>query len=352
MGGFKLVKISAPGAFGRGAQYGEQSAGEIARCVDMYKEHLTLLRGITWDDARDAAMRYLPFVQNALPFETETLRGISAGSGACFEDVMVLNTRYEILHYPKNECTTYAVLPEASRGGKTYIGQNWDQRPMVMEHSIILHATLGDGCKIMGLTEAGQLLRNGFNSRGLGLVASGLNSTLDGDGPGIPGNFMRLRALRSSTFDEMADFTASVHRGVANNYCVASAEGRAEDIECVPGRPRRFAPEMGVITHANHLLVDKELDSSKGTKFRGERLGELLRVKAPGITADDLKECLADHSGFPDSVCSHTHDGAEDMRRQWMTVASVIYNLSDLEMELCVGNPCKGAYVKYRLNDY
>lgn len=350
---FKFVRLTAADSFGRGREYGAQAGDEIRLCVGTYKVHLSLQQGFDWKEARDEAMRYLPLVSAALPEETEMLRGISEGSKVDFEDIMVLNTRYEILHYPKSECTTYAVLREASREKKVFVGQNWDQRPVVDPHSIVLHMTMGDGMKIMGMTEAGQLLRNGMNSLGLGLTASGLNSTLDARRVGIPGNFTRMRALRSRSFAEMAELIVAFQRSVANNYCIASAaDNRALDIEAIPEFPAVLLPENGIVTHANHILSRPELDSSKGKKFRGERLGELLRREAGTITADTIKKCLSDHEGFPDSICSHPDEGATDPHRTWKTVASLIFDLDALEFEVCRGNPCESEYKKYRLADY
>ena len=349
---FKFVRVSAPDAFGRGKEYGEQAREEVGLCVETYKEHLSRLKGLDWQQAREEAGKYLPLVEAALPWETDMLRGVAVGSGADFEDVMVLNTRYEILHYPANECTTYAVLREATREGKVFIGQNWDQRPIVTPHSIILHVTMEDGTKIMGMTEAGQLLRNGISSRGLGLTASGLNSSLDRRQIGIPGNFLRMRALRSKSFDEMAELIVAFQRAVANNYCIASDDSRALDIEGIPQYPALFHPKKGIVTHANHILSRPELDASKGRKFRGERLAELLGERTGDITADYIRQCLADHKEFPDSICSHIEDGITDMHRAWMTVSSMIYNLTDLEFEVSRGNPCENEYKKYKLLDY
>lgn len=351
-GEFRLIRIPAGDAFEQGGEYGAQAKQEIGLCIEMYKEHLSMLRGLTWSDARREAQRYLPLTEAALPYEVSMLRGVAAGAGARFEDIMVLNTRYETLHYPKNECTTFAVLKSASRDNRVFIGQNWDQRPAVVPHSLVLHITMEDGSRIIGMTEAGQLLRNGMNSQGLGLVASGLNSSLDSAHLGIPGNFTRMRALRSKSFGEMREVLSAAHRSVANNYCIASAEDRAIDIECIPELPAIFIPENGVVTHANHILSRPEFDTSTGKKFRGERLGELLRKRGGDITSDYIKECLSDHMGFPDSICSHIEqkgDEPENKHKQWMTVASMIYNLNDLELELCCGNPCTETYRQYRL---
>lgn len=349
---FKFIQLSASDNLVLGEQYGEQAKEEIALCIEMYKEHLALLRGFDWRFAREEAMSYLQLVSAALPLETAILRGTAAGAGVDFADIMVLNTRYEMLHYPKKECTTFAVLKEASADNKVYVGQNWDQRPAVIPHSLILHLTLNDGSKIMGMTEAGQLPRNGVNSNGLGLTASGLESSLDARRIGIPGNFSRMRALRSSSFGEMSEVLTAFDRSVANNYCIASAEGVAADIEGIPGQPYVLLPEKGVITHANHILSRPELDASKGKKFRSERLRELLLARTGDITLSYIKECLADHDGYPDSVCSHTDEGSHDRHRQWMTVASMIYDLTEPALHVCYGNPCEGSYKTLRLMDY
>ena len=358
---YRLVRVSASDSYGRGVEYGRQAADEVRMCVATYREHMAHLKGITWETATAEAMGHLPLVEAALPPETEMLRGVSEGSGVSFEDIMVLNTRYEILHYPRSsveitaetDCTTYALLRTATADKKVYIGQNWDQRPMVMPHSIVLHITMEDGTKIMGLTEGGQLLRNGLNSHGIGLVASSLNSSLDRNGVGIPGNFMRMRALRSKSFAEIVELVSAFQRTVANNYCVASApENSAVDIEGIPGTPCHIHPEGGIVTHANHILCRPELDTSKGKKFRGERLGELLRQKAGVITPAYIKQSLCDHEGYPDSICSHIPDGVTDLHKAWMTVASMLYNLDDLEMNLICGLPCEGEFKTYRLEDY
>ena len=348
---FRLIRVSASSAFERGAQYGEQAREEIAKCLEMYRAHLCVMKGLDWPSAREEAMRYLPLVSAALPLETDMLRGVAEGSGVDFREIMVLNTRYEILHYPKEECTTYAVLRSASKEGKVFIGQNWDQRPIVMPHTVVLHVTMEDGTKIMGLTEAGQLLRNGMNSHGLGLVSNGLNSSADSRRVGVPGNFMRMRALRSKSFEEMREVTTAYQRAVANNYIIASTRDIAVDVEGIPEMPVVRYPQNGIVTHANHILSHPEMDTSKGKKFRGERLNELLQQHAGEITADCIKKCLADHQGYPDSVCSHAEEDTRDLHHRWMTVASIVYDLDDKKAAVCRGNPCRGVFTEHRLLD-
>ena len=101
MNEFKLICVSARDWSARGEQYGEQAALEVRMCVETYKEHLSRIKGLEWQDAREESIRYLPIVTAALPGETGMLRGVARSSGVDFEDMMVLNIRYEMLKYTK-----------------------------------------------------------------------------------------------------------------------------------------------------------------------------------------------------------------------------------------------------------
>ncbi len=66
---------------------------------------------------------------------------------------------------------------------------------------------------------------------------------------------------------------------------------------------------------------------------RGTRLGK--------VTVDRLKEILADHVNYPESICRH---GASVK-----STFSIILNLNTLTMLLAKGNPCEVKYNEYRL---
>ena len=103
----------------------------------------------------------------------------------------------------------------------------------------------------------------------------------------------------------------------------------------------------------SYTHLNPEFDTSHGKKFRGERLWALLEAKRGDITLDYIKECLRDHQGYPESVCSHPHSGtgSTDPYKMWQTVASLIYDLDSLTMDLCCCNPCENEYSQIRLAD-
>ena len=345
---FRLIQISADTPLARGVQYGRQAAGEIATCISTYKDRFQRTRNLSWDRVREMAMGHVPYAQAAMPDMVEEARGIAQGAGVDFEDIMVLNCRYEILHYPcqKGECTAFALQREATRDGQVYVGQNWDQRPNLLQHTLVLRITEEEtGNRIIGVTEAGQLIRNGMNSQGVALCSNSLHSCLDAAGCGIPSNFVRRKALTFAKLDDMARVIRSSARAVSNNFCIGSRENIVADIEAVPGLPVRLGPTGGILAHANNLMVNQDLDTYRDERFRGERLYALLALERGNITLSYIQECLKDHFGYPEAICSHTSEG----NKLWQTNASIIYNLDAGKVWICYGPPCEGEYKEYSL---
>lgn len=344
---FRLIHISAPTPRERGLQYGRLAEREIKLCMETYHKHFDIARGMTWDTVREYSAAMIPCVEEAMPDLLEEAKGIAEGAGVDFVDLMVLNCRYEILHFPhRNECTAFALQREATKNGHVIVGQNWDSRPYLLPHTLLLHITEEEtGNVIFGMTEAGQMIRNGFNSKGAAQCSNSIRTTLDVQGVSLPGNFVRRKLLTMDNLEDMVALIRNAKRSVSNNYCIGTRENKIADVEAVPGQPVRFDPVNGIVTHANHLLVNKDLDISTGQRFRGERLYELLSQKTGEITVEYIMHCLRDHEGSPQGICSHLSDTG----KVWQTNASLIYDLDDGKAWVCYGPPCEGEYKEYRL---
>lgn len=350
MGTFKEIIIEAAPPFERGVQYGQQASEEIRACIVTYTDYFKKTGKMTWEQAKKLVLPFTELLRKDYQDCLDEVRGISEGSGVSFEDLMVLNARYEFLHFPTDsECTAFALKREATADGHVYVGQNWDNRPFVLPHTLLIRETEENGTKIIGMTEAGQLIRNGMNSHGVGLCANGLDSIYDAPGVGIPANFLRRKLLSKTCLDEMIAWLVDAPRTVSNNYCMASKENRAMDVEAIPKAPWLLLPEDNILTHANHLVGDRTIDAYKGMKFRGELLYKLLAKKNGAITTDYIKECLKNHENYPDSLCAHMMEGETDLKKMWQTNASIIYDLDALEMDICWGPPCLGEYVHHKL---
>lgn len=338
----------------RGVQYGQQAKGKIQAGIETYRELFARTSGKSWEEIVGYALSYEPVIQDSMPEVLEEAKGIAQGADVTFGELMVLNCRYEITKFPKQkdprpprECTTGAVLPQAARDGKTYLIKNWDYRQSILDNIVLIHIEEEDGTRIMGLAEAGQMLREGFNSHGVGLVNNMIQSCWDSRGVGIPVTFLRRRVLASKSFEEAKEILISSPRSVSNNMLLCHKSGHAVDIEATPKGPFMIEPREGIITHANHIVTHPEIDPLPSPKNRDTRLDGLLRRCHGNIDLPFIMECMRDHEYYPHSVCAHVTPETADT--DIMTVASIIVDFDTETAHICAGPPCQGEYISYRL---
>ena len=354
---FKVVTISAATPYERGVQHGQAARDLIERGIARYQEHFLKSEQAPWSLVRQKAMGFVPFLEREYEDLLEEIRGIAGGSGVDFEDMMVLNTRYELLKFPIQECTTFAVLPEASADHHTYLGMNWDNVGWMRDSSLLLKVDEQNGTRYFCMTEAGQLIRHGFNNHGVAVVTNNLLSTGDTDQPGVPTNFMRRRILTSKTLEEAVQSVRNAPRAVSCNLMAASAEGNAVDMEVNPVRLSELHPTGGILTHANHFATNRDICRSKGGNFRDVRLYSLLEQRRGSIDPAFITHCLKDHykagPASHEAICKHTPQAGESVGQApascSVTIASQIYDLDAREALVCCGNPCTGSYTKYTL---
>jgi isopenicillin-N N-acyltransferase-like protein len=128
----------------RGRQYGGHARERIARSIDFYAG-LFAYCGMDWREVQSRATRYRQPIADASPALLDEIIGIAEGAGFAETAILALNARTEILPptypdepspeiesirarnrtagvgetYDWGECTALAVLPSASRDGKT-----------------------------------------------------------------------------------------------------------------------------------------------------------------------------------------------------------------------------------------
>lgn len=349
MKNFQLVKIKADTPYERGLQYGKQAKGEIINGIEGYRELFAQTSTKSWEEIQEYADAYIPLIEESMPETLMEAKGIADGAGVSFREIMVLNCRYEITKFPiMKECTTCAIMPEASAGGKTILVKNWDYRTGIIDNIVILHIEDENGMRIIGVAEAGQLIREGFNSYGVGLFNNSLQSIYDNEKAGIPVTFLRRRVLSCRSFEEAKDILLKSKRNVSNNMLLASKNGKAIDIEAYPGGSNLIEPINGIVTHANHFTLNPELNALEGSP-RGDRLRELLMEKHGDITVDYIKKCMCDHENYPKAICRHPSDVSIPLSRRGITVASLIIDFNEAVIHICAGPPCEGEYIEYKL---
>ena len=99
---FPTIKVSEKTPKKRGESYGSQAAPLIAMSIDTYKTRFAR-KGIGWEIAREVAMKHIEWAEanEGMTDEVSEIYGIAEGSGQDVKDIAVINTRYEMLHFPK-----------------------------------------------------------------------------------------------------------------------------------------------------------------------------------------------------------------------------------------------------------
>lgn len=340
-----IINVTATEPYERGLQYGEQAKNHIETCLEYYKASFQK-SGHEWQRVQKCAMEFYREVELAFPDQVDEVRGIAEGSGLSVEDIMVINSRYEISKFPKlPECTTGAVLPEATANRHTYALKNWDFNIAVRNHIVFL-LIRNDDFWLAGFTEAGQMIRDGANSNGIALCSNNLQSVEDHYGIGIPVTFMRRRILYSKSFEEAEAVLLGTKRTISNNILLIDGKnGIARDYEWYPSGADVLEPENGVLTHANHFVKNPQRDALAGRpKNRDSRLRELIMQHHGNVEVEHLKQALRDHMYYPLSICGHPGDPNNTYTKDRATVSSMIVDFQANEIYACVGSPCEEEY--------
>ena len=372
MGEYPHVRVTGS-AEQRGRQYGERARDRVQRSVSAYRDVFASMVGWDWPTVRREAARFEAPIAAFNPGYLAEMRGIAAGAGIDFTDVLAINVRTEVMFAAKArqaaaaghqvasggpaECSSFAVAPAPGQPGPTLVGQNWDWLPHSAETVVVLEARQDEGPDFVTVVEAGLLAKTGMNAAGLALVTNALVTADDLGEPGLPYHVM-LRAIMDC--ENVSDAITSLQAGFRSssaNYLLAHRDGVAIDVEGAPGDFSRLYflyPESGhpggngVLLHTNHFLADRfsRTDVSvwvmPDSPVRLQRFRAGVRV-APELSLATFRALLSDHANYPSGVCCHP-DPKMAPEDQGMTVTSVLMNLGAGRMWVSDGTPCTAPY--------
>ncbi len=260
---FPLIVIEGD-AFTRGVSYGAQAKERIARSLAFYADAVVPSMGATFGQIIDGVSQRLSIWRSRDPEIVSEIEGIAQGSGFSVGEILALNTRGMFVVPPaiqreakaaNDGCTSFAVMPEASRDGHLLTGQNWDYLEEIADTIVLVHLRPTEGPRQLMIAEAGQVGRHGANSAGIALHANGLSSRLR-DPSALPSTFMRRRILRSGNITEAVEMATAGTRPGSTNLLITHRDGFAVDIETMPATTRWMYPTDGWLFHTNHYLVE------------------------------------------------------------------------------------------------
>lgn len=337
--------------FQMGEQYGEACKDLILKHYKYALEKLTKKVDIGSIEAlREEALKYRPYVQEHAPFFDEEIQGIAKATGLTLGDVYFLQLRAEIYNHfeSTDECTTFAVLPEATKDGNPLIGQNADLPEFYSEVSIVAEFNPIEGPSQLMLTPAGQVSYIGINDLGLGVFANFL--VCDGWRVGFPRYLLSRLALTKANVKEALELVNSIYRASSRNLIMLDKSGQAVDLETVPNRTGIIDPIGGVIAHSNHFISNDLIDEERkvgedleNSKVRLDRMSSLLKNKRGQLNVEEMQEILRDRETSPHTLCRMPGDFGIDS----VTFASVIAEPNKGKMHVTMGPPHQFEYKTY-----
>lgn len=340
-----------------GRQYGEACADLIHRHRDKALARLQDKLAISREEALARAMTYRPAVRTAAPFFDEEITGMAEGSGISLPEAWLLQLRAEVgivtpkglEQEPGDECTSFAVQPEAATDGVGMVGQNADLPPFYRDVGVVAEMTFDDMPAILMLLPAGQVSYLGINDRGMGVGANFL--TCDGWRLGFPRYFFSRLALTRETVDDAIATIRGLHRASSRNLMMLDGSGVAADLETTPTRDARLDPRDGILAHANHyasadLAAEERAKPAnlQNSRHREAAMWRLLQERRGQLDPGTMQEILRDRSGEPDCLCRFADDHPD-----WdtMTFASIIAQPAERQMWVAVGPPDAHTYRHY-----
>jgi len=359
--GLPHIVLNGP-PYERGRQYGEAARDRIAHALAMYAKVFEHRVGLEWREAVRRALTYERAIGEFSPVCLDEMRGLAKGAGIAWGDVMAINARSELMyaHAGKmsvaaafsGECTSFAVLPEASANQHTLVGQNWDWLPFALETAVVLEVHRDDLPSYITLAEAGHFAKVGFNASGLGVCTNTLVSTRDDGAAGVPYHTV-LRCLMDATSISGAMSTIyAAPRALSANYLLAHSDGQAANVETTAGDASGVyvsLPQNGMLVHANHFLApgfapfDARVALHPDSILRVDTMRRGLDAAGGAVSIAQAQATLRDHRNLPEAVCSHP-DPRKNPLESRTTVISVIADLDVGELWMTPGPPCQSEY--------
>lgn len=169
----------------------------------------------------------------------------------------------------------------------------------------------------------------------------------------IPLSFYLFKAMRQKSFEDAFEILRNSARGIGY-YHLTDTRGNMLGIESIYDGYSVLEPKQGMLVHANHYETIEYAKNDGAHTFitdsfkRAPRLRCLMEEHHGALTPEIMMKLLADHEGFPNSICRHV-DGSKSQEFASMSKTSFIMLPEERKMYICAGPPCENKYEEYAL---
>jgi predicted choloylglycine hydrolase len=302
------------------------------------------------------ATRCEALVRERHPSILDKVEGMIEGGGLKDKDFKAFF--YARDAFPQMGCTNLAVLPSYTKDGSLIVARNYDWYYSSREWRETRKVVPKGAFRSLSVTHHWAGSPDGLNDQGLGVFISVLPRR-EAAGPGLQWHLVTDITLDTCRdVGEACDFVSSVPHLSAFNYLIADTEGRVVVAEALPTGVTIREPEDGFILATNHLpgreaaeegLTEEDTRRHRRSLSRYYRATEVLRQKQGQVDERVIKSLLREHQA---PICRGNHDPPTDGTEfddLFGTIWSLIARLSDRELLIAWGHPCRSEYREHRL---
>jgi len=332
-----------------GRQLGEAAADEIRGFTEMALESVQKTVRISRQRAMQVATQSLALAQQYDDQIVEELRGIAEVTGVSLEDLMLLQVRNQFRDEPSGGCTSFSVAAGGSQEQRSIVAQNWDNDPQLDPFTMVVTRRPTGEPAMMCVTQVGLVAYIGLNDAGLGACLNTLPAP--SRDVGVPHYFTLRGIYKTESLAAAVEAVERAQRAIPANIMLATPQGPANlEVTC---DHVYVLQDHHQLTHTNHCLhpelvgVNTQFPELIESGPRKQRIDQLFQQANtdPGIR--EMKHYLADHEGYPKSICRHPNEHPEN--GFWATVFSVIVDVDACQLHVSRGNPCECDYEIYQL---
>ncbi|KAL2840505.1 acyl-coenzyme A:6-aminopenicillanic acid acyl-transferase-domain-containing protein [Aspergillus pseudoustus] len=324
-----------------GFAHGSQIPKRIAQCIKNYEKLFLETAEADWTESKASAATYLPALEQNEPDLVEEMKGIAAGAGVDFLDILALNLRSEIsLTNYSDGCTSITTTNPDTL--EVFIAQNWDWVGEAGSSTAFFDISKTGKPRVRMMGEAGIVAKFGINDAGVAICMNAIRCGTVSK-TRLPVHLAMRRVLECRSFDEA--FEILTKKGLAScvNLMIADKSGKIATIECTPKGLAPIFPEPGSETtfHTNHLWSPNIPQGirdhpSRNSFTRLERIKALSNGQEGSVAR--IRSWLSDEVGTPVSICRSTPPGARGIERM-ETLSTIIIDVTARRAEVSFGKP-------------
>ncbi|CAH0039115.1 unnamed protein product [Clonostachys rhizophaga] len=325
-----------------GFTHGSQIADRIAVCMENYQRLFLETAEADWPESKARAATYLPSLEQNEPDLVEEMKGIAAGAGVEFLDILALNLRSEIsLTNYSDGCTSICMANQST--SEVFVAQNWDWVGEAGLTTVFFDISKTGKPRIRMMGEAGIVAKFGINDAGVAICMNAIRCGTVSKTK-LPVHLAMRRVLECRSFEEAFDMLSK--KGIAScaNLVIGDKSGKIATIECTPKGLAPIFPDTGssATFHTNHLWspnIPKGIKDhpSPNSFSRLERIKTLSDGQEGSIAK--IRTWLSDEVGTPTSICRSTPPNTKGIERM-ETLATIIVDLKAMKAEVSFGKPC------------